>query len=282
VIHWVWRRLESLVHPNWHPETLVCSRRGHVLPADRVARLRPEDAGLGLDLPDGRRLARCLRCDSWREVPQPQDPAAETLPPLSQLSIPRRGEALREAIVVRVIAFDRILHVVLFGTLFALALLIELRLTPLKAQAQHAIDGLQAAAANSTVGSHGLILNWMQRVLNLRQGTVKVLVVTSLVYFVLELVEAVGLWHEKRWAEYLTAVAIAGLLPFELIELAKRITVVRIGALVINLAILVWLLYRKRLFGIAGGKRTLQHAPLDPQVLFAPPSMPDPVQSIAD
>jgi uncharacterized membrane protein (DUF2068 family) len=144
-------------------------------------------------------------------------------------------------------------------------------LAPLKAQAQHAIDGLQAAAANSTVGSHGLIVNWLERVLRLREGTVKILAVTSLVYFALELVEAVGLWHEKRWAEYLTAVAIAGLLPFELMELAKRVTVFRVGALVINLAILVWLLYRKRLFGIAGGKDALAHAPLDPEVLLAAP-----------
>jgi uncharacterized membrane protein (DUF2068 family) len=286
VIHWIWRRLESLVHPNWHPETLVCSRRGHVVPAALVARLRPEDAGLGLDLPDGRRLARCLRCDSWRQVSCPDEPEAQTLPPLAQISIPRRGEALREAIVLRIIAFDRILHVVLFGSLFALGLLIDLKLTPLKAQAQHAIDGLQAAAANSTVGSHGFIVNWLQRVLNLRQGTLKVLVITSLVYFVLELIEAIGLWHEKRWAEYLTAVAIAGLLPFELIELAKRVTVFRVGALVINLAILAWLLYRKRLFGIGGGMRALQHEPLDPELLFAAPSdsldMADPVRSIAD
>ena len=200
-----------------------------------------------------------------------QVPARQTLPPLSELTLPRRGEALREAIVLRVIAIDRILHVILFGSLFTLALLIDLRLAPLKAQAQHAIDGLQAAAANSTVGSHGLIVNWLERVLRLREGTVKILAVTSLVYFALELVEAVGLWHEKRWAEYLTAVAIAGLLPFELMELAKRVTVFRVGALVINLAILVWLLYRKRLFGIAGGKDALAHAPLDPEVLLAAP-----------
>ena len=271
MFHWLWRRIEGFRHPQWHPETFVCSRRGHVLPAAEVAHLRPQDAGVGVDLPDGRRLARCLRCDSWREVPRMQMPARDTLPPLSELTLPRRGEALREAIVLRVIAIDRILHVVLFGSLFTLALLIDLRLTPLKAQAQHAIDGLQAAAANSTVGSHGLIVNWLERVLRLREGTIKVLAVTSLVYFVLELVEAVGLWHEKRWAEYLTAVAIAGLLPFELVELAKRVTVFRVGALVINLAILAWLLYRKRLFGIAGGKDALAHAPLDPEILFAPP-----------
>ena len=272
MFHWLWGRIERFRHPQWHPETFVCSRRGHVLPAAEVARLRPEDAGVGLDLPDGRRLARCLRCDSWREVPRGQLPVRDTLPPLRELSLPRRGEELREAIVLRVIAIDRILHVVLFGSLFALAILIDLRLTPLKAQAQQAIDGLQAAAANSTVGSHGLIVNWLQRVLRLREGTVKILAITSLVYFALELVEAIGLWHEKRWAEYLTAVAIAGLLPFELIELAKRVTVFRVGALAINLAILAWLLYRKRLFGIAGGKQALAHAPLDPEVLLAAPT----------
>ena len=53
-----------------------------------------------------------------------------------------------------------------------------------------------------------------------------------------EAVEAVGLWHERRWAEYLTALATAGFLPFEIDELIKRVTVFRVSALVINVAIL--------------------------------------------
>jgi uncharacterized membrane protein (DUF2068 family) len=88
----------------------------------------------------------------------------------------------------------------------------------------------------------------------------------------LELVEAIGLWHERRWAEYLTVVATSGLLPFEILEITKRVTVVRVGALIINLAIVAWLLYRKRLFGIAGGREALRHESIDPQVLFAPPA----------
>ncbi len=125
------------------------------------------------------------------------------------------------------------------------------------------------------MSSHGLIVSELQHVLNLRESTLRILVATSLAYFVLETVEAVGLWRERRWAEYLTAVAIVGLMPFEIIELTKRITVIRVGALVINLAILLWLLWRKRLFGLNGGRAATRHEAPDPEVLLAAPSPAD-------
>jgi uncharacterized membrane protein (DUF2068 family) len=250
---------------------LVCARRGHVLPAAAVARLRPVDGGVGVDLPDGRRFARCLRCDSWREVPVPDEPVAETLPPLGEIDLPRRGEPLREAIVLRIIAIDRILHVFLFGALFLAALAFRLNIGPMRAQARSLLDALQATAANSTQASQGFIVRELQRIGNVRSGALDVVIATALAYFCLELVEAIGLWHERRWAEYLTVVATAGLLPFEIVEIARRITVIRVGALVVNLAIVVWLLYRKRLFGIAGGRASLAHEPIDPLVLLASP-----------
>ena len=278
MFHWLWRWRERIRHPHWHPETFVCSRRGHVVPAADVAELRPEDAGVGVDLADGRRFARCLRCDSWREVPRPSTPTRETLPPLAEIRLPRRGEALREAIVLRVIALDRVLHVVLFALLFAFALSFELNLAPLRTQAKQILDALQATAANSPAGSSGFLARELGRLVTVHRGTLVVLAITSFVYMVLELVEAIGLWHEKRWAEYLTAIAIAGLLPFELIELSRRVTVIRVGALVINLLILFWLLYRKRLFGIAGGRKAMGHERIDPAVLLAPPqTRPEPV-----
>ena len=273
-----WRRWrERTRHPRWHPETFVCSRRGHVVPAAEVAVLRREDAGLGLDLADGRRLVRCLRCDSWREVPRPDRPARPTLPPLAAIRLPRRGEALREAIVLRVIAIDRMVHVVLFGLLFAVALSFELHLGPLREQARKILDALQTTAANSPAASQGFIARELTKLVNVHSGTLVILIVTSLVYCLLELIEAIGLWHERRWAEYLTAIATAGFLPFEIIELSRRVTVIRIAALVVNLLILGWLLYRKRLFGIAGGGKTLGHERLDPTVLLAaPPARSEP------
>ena len=239
--------------------------------------LRPEDAGVGLDLADGRRLVRCLRCDSWREVPRPDRPARPTLPPLAAIRLPRRGEALREAIILRVIAIDRTVHVVLFGLLFTVALSFELHLGPLRDQARKILDALQTTAANSPAASQGFIARELTKLVNVHSGTLVILIVTSAVYCLLELIEAIGLWHERRWAEYLTAIATAGFLPFEIIELSRRVTVIRIAALVVNLLILGWLLYRKRLFGIAGGGRTLGHERLDPTVLLAvPPARSEP------
>jgi uncharacterized membrane protein (DUF2068 family) len=74
-------------------------------------------------------------------------------------------------------------------------------------------------------------------------------------YAVLEGVEAVGLWLAKRWAEYLTFVATTVLLVPELYELAHRVSALKIVTLVINLAVVAYLLYAKRLFGLRGGGR---------------------------
>ena len=41
--------------------------------------------------------------------------------------------------------------------------------------------------------------------------------------------------------------------PLEVYELTQRITVLKIGALLVNVAAIVWLLYSKRLFGLRGG-----------------------------
>jgi uncharacterized membrane protein (DUF2068 family) len=273
VSSWFRRTWERVKHPRWHAELLVCSRRGHILPAARVEVLGPEHAGVGIDLPDGRRFARCLRCDSWIEVPRPAAPAARTLPPLDQIRLPRRGEELREAIIVRIIAIDRLIHVVLFGLLFAIALELRLNIGPLRDVAQRFLDALNHAASTSTQGgSHEFLVRELQRLVALRAGSLDVLIATSLAYAVLELVEAIGLWHERRWAEYLTVIATAGLLPFEVLGLVRRVTVIRIAALVINLLIVVWLVYRKRLFGFGGGPDAKARDRLDPELVLAPPS----------
>ncbi|HET9684154.1 MAG TPA: DUF2127 domain-containing protein, partial [Gemmatimonadaceae bacterium] len=68
----------------------------------------------------------------------------------------------------------------------------------------------------------------------------------SICYGVLFAVEGTGLWLEKRWAEYLTIVATGSLIPFELYELVRSHTVVRVLALVLNVAGVIYLVYRLR------------------------------------
>ena len=68
-------------------------------------------------------------------------------------------------------------------------------------------------------------------------------------YSALALTEGVGLLLEKVWAEYLTVILTASFLPWELYELARRLDWFHLSLLLINLAVLgylVWLLRRKK------------------------------------
>jgi len=268
--HEVWTELEAKPRRKWHRETYACAFSGHVVPAAHVAELRREDAGLGVDLPDGRRFARCLRCDAWVQTVPPADPQAEHLPPIDQLDIPKRGKQLRDLLVLRLIAIDRAVHSILFGLLAMVAILVELNLKSLNRTVGDLVNRLTDAGPAT---SQSFVIRELQRFLHLQKHTLVILAATAVAYCVVEGVEAVGLWLEKRWAEYLTALATAGFLPFEVHELIKKVTWVRITALVVNVAVLVWLVWRKRLFGIRGGVRALEEeAELDRETLFAPPA----------
>lgn len=66
-------------------------------------------------------------------------------------------------------------------------------------------------------------------------------------YMVLYLVQGIGLWRRRRWAEYLVVVEIALLLPLEIWELLHRFTYFKLGILFVNLAIVAYLLRLLRL-----------------------------------
>ena len=65
-------------------------------------------------------------------------------------------------------------------------------------------------------------------------------------YAGLFLTEGIGLALRKRWAEYLTIVSTASLLPLEIYELAKRLTAGRIVLLLINIAVVAYLVIEVR------------------------------------
>lgn len=55
--------------------------------------------------------------------------------------------------------------------------------------------------------------------------------------------EGVGLYLEKVWGELLTLMITASFLPFEIHELFRRVTSIRVGVLAINLVVLGYLMY---------------------------------------
>lgn len=69
-----------------------------------------------------------------------------------------------------------------------------------------------------------------------------------IVYASIEATEGVGLALRRRWAEYLTVLATGFLIPYEVVEVVQRLTLLRAGGLALNVAIVVYLAWRKRLF----------------------------------
>lgn len=84
---------------------------------------------------------------------------------------------------------------------------------------------------------HALVL----QVDALQPHTVLVAGFVSLGYAGLLLLEGIGLWLERSWAAFLTVLSTSLLLPFELYEVIDRVSILRVGVLMLNLVIVLYL-----------------------------------------
>lgn len=66
----------------------------------------------------------------------------------------------------------------------------------------------------------------------------------SFVYAALFLTEGIGLWLMKRWAEWFTAILTASLVPLEILEIHRHLTIVKVIVLFINVAVVAYLVVR--------------------------------------
>jgi len=237
--------------PRFHWELLVCGLTGHELIGMDAARLRPEDRVFALES-DGIRWYRCVRCDSWLPLPPPEKPKYELPPEQDEIDLPLRGRALRDKIVLRIIAVDRAIHFVVLALLAAAIFLFASHKLALRAFYFRVVNAVEGGSGSHTASAHGL-LHSFEEIFTLRTQTLYLLASGAAGYAALEGAEAVGLWFQRRWAEYLTFVANFLFLPYESYELTRSITVLKVGAITVNVAIVVYLLFAKRLFGLRGG-----------------------------
>jgi uncharacterized membrane protein (DUF2068 family) len=185
-------------------------------------------------------------------VHPPETPARERPPAREQIDVPLRGKPLRDKIVLRLIAINRALHFVVLAGIAVLIFVFASHREALRSKAYRIIADLQTGASGGRPATHGL-LHDIERGFTLESDTIKLVGAVFAVYALVEGIEAWGLWYQKRWAEYLTFLVTTSLLPLEIYELASRLTVFKLLAFVINVAVVAYLLYAKRLFGLRGG-----------------------------
>jgi uncharacterized membrane protein (DUF2068 family) len=214
--------------------------------------IRPEDE-IFVREGKGVRWHRCLRCDSWLPLPVPESPSRDHPPDRDAIELPLRGRPLRDKVVLRLIAINRALHFAGLALLAAVILLFAANRDDLHRPVTKVIADLGGGtSAAGTASRHGLA-HEIDMLFTLDSGRLHLFAAIALVYALVEGIEAVGLWYGKRWAEYLTFIVTASLLPVEVYEMIHKFTPFKVSAFIVNVAVVAYLLFAKRLFGIRGG-----------------------------
>jgi uncharacterized membrane protein (DUF2068 family) len=239
--------------PTLHYELLVCGIRGHALLGADVAQVTDADR-LVVREESGLRWHRCVRCDSWLPLEPPQDPTRRRMPAREEIELPLRGKALRDKIVLRVIAVDRAFHFLILGVLAVAVFLIASHEQQLREGFYRVLADIQGGVGGGPLQSdHRGLVGKLDELFSLNKGTLQLVGAGVAALAVIEGIEAVGLWYQRRWAEYLTFIVTTLLIPLEIYELTATVSWFKVLALIVNLAIVVYLLVAKRLFGIRGG-----------------------------
>jgi len=222
----------------------TCARKGHVTYAVDEAPLR---AKLEAETPLGEAW-RCLRCGTYVLGPPHGHGPAEDAPVLL------RGPALRSAFILRLLAIERWLR----GAIIILLAIAVFRLktteVSLKSLFDKDLSSLQPFfdQIHFNVSDSGTV-RAISDTLSARQSTLTWVGVGLVFYGALQIVEGIGLWSLKRWGEYVAVVGTTAFIPLELYELVEKVTWLRIAALAVNIAAVVYLVWSKRLFGVRGG-----------------------------
>ena len=100
-------------------------------------------------------------------------------------------------------------------------------------------------AALPFVARHPSVERAASKVTDASPARLEIAASVGLAYAVLFAVEGVGLWLQRVWAEYLTIVATTSFIPFEVYELTRRFTPIRLVALVANVGVMAYLVARR-------------------------------------
>jgi uncharacterized membrane protein (DUF2068 family) len=224
-----------------------CARKGHVTYEPSEPELRER-----LVVPTAAGQAwRCLRCGAYATEGQQHGSG-----PAAEAPLVRRGKELRSELLLRVFSVERFLRFLVLGA----AAYGVWRFRYDKAGVQRAFNDALPAIRDlyRSLGfdiTHSKLLGFIQHSFTLNPRTLLYLAIGLAVYAVIELVEAVGLWLGHRWGEYFAMVATSVFLPYEIYDLTVKITWLRLGAFAVNLVLVIYLVWTKRLFGVRGGKR---------------------------
>jgi uncharacterized membrane protein (DUF2068 family) len=228
---------------------LACGRAGHVTYAPEEAELREQ---LSARTASGRAW-RCLRCAAYvTGDPQATGPAAQA-PEI------RRGKEVRSALILRIFAVERFLRTVVFAVAAFAVWRFEGARETIEQAFDHELPIVRTLFRQLGYNvDNSKLVGLIRHTLTLSSTSISLLAGGLAVYALIELVEGTGLWLGKRWGEYFAMVVTSLGLPFEIYDLSSKVTVTRFLLFGVNLALVLYLVITRRLFGVRGGKRAYE------------------------
>jgi uncharacterized membrane protein (DUF2068 family) len=86
----------------------------------------------------------------------------------------------------------------------------------------------------------------LERIPDIDAHKLHALSIGTFIYSALFFTEGIGLFLRKRWAEILTIVATAGLIPLEVYEIFHHPTLLKVLVLLVNVAVVAYLVFEVR------------------------------------
>ena len=221
-----------------------CSRHGHVTYAPDEAEYR---AKLEATTPLGDAW-RCLRCGTYVLGDPHGTGPAEHAPVLL------RGKALRAAFILRALAIERWVRGLIVVLLGVAVFKLKSTQVSLKELFDKDLKSLRPFFKQIHFNvSDSSTVHAVMKTLNAKPSTLNLIASGLLFYGLLQIVEGIGLWSLRRWGEYVAVVGTSLFIPLEVYEVVDGATWLKIVALLVNVAAVVYLVYSKRLFGLRGG-----------------------------
>jgi uncharacterized membrane protein (DUF2068 family) len=101
---------------------------------------------------------------------------------------------------------------------------------------------LKAFSDNYVLEGKSMIIDWvLKKVVNLNPRTLAFSGIGTGIYAIVTIIEAIGLWYEKRWAHILVLVLVGISIPPEIYELIQGISPIKILVFLLNLAVFSYL-----------------------------------------
>ncbi|MGB8580066.1 MAG: DUF2127 domain-containing protein [Candidatus Sulfotelmatobacter sp.] len=144
-------------------------------------------------------------------------------------------------------ADNRLIRLIAVFKLLKAALLIAVGMSAL-----HLVHKDVASVADHLVTMFGLdpgnhyVGKALQKVADLTPNKIKSLGAVSFIYAGLFLTEGIGLWLVKRWGEWFSVIITSSLIPIEIYEIYRHPSAIKGLVLIINIAVVGYLIYRIR------------------------------------